>query len=68
MFKSIFRLKPINVRLFSTETGASTGATANWAPKKRVSRPTMEKIRALAAAVRRLFHQQPYFTLIAATF
>ncbi|CAO0794396.1 unnamed protein product [Mucor circinelloides] len=50
MFKSIFRLKPISVRLFSTETGASTGATANWAPKKRVSRPTMEKIRALAAA------------------
>lgn len=32
-------------RLFSTEQEGT------WAPKKRVSRPTMEKIRALAAAV-----------------
>ncbi|KAG2197515.1 hypothetical protein INT47_007124 [Mucor saturninus] len=31
-------------RLFTTEQ------EGNWAPKKRVSRPTMEKIRALAAA------------------
>ncbi|CAO3642907.1 unnamed protein product [Mucor fragilis] len=49
MFRSIFRLKPVNARLFSSETGASVEATSNWAPKKRVSRPTMEKIRALAA-------------------
>ncbi|KAK4521894.1 D-3-phosphoglycerate dehydrogenase 2 [Mucor velutinosus] len=49
MFKSIFRLKPANARFFSSETGASTAAASNWAPKKRVSRPTMEKIRALAA-------------------
>ncbi|KAL9557862.1 hypothetical protein MBANPS3_001171 [Mucor bainieri] len=49
MFKSIFRLKPVNARLFSSEVGTPTGAASNWAPKKRVSRPTMEKIRALAA-------------------
>ncbi|GAN10812.1 hypothetical protein MAM1_0405c10362 [Mucor ambiguus] len=49
MFRSIFRLQPVNARLFSSEVSASTGATSNWAPKKRVSRPTMEKIRALAA-------------------
>ncbi|KAG2190540.1 hypothetical protein INT46_010702 [Mucor plumbeus] len=50
MFKSIFRLKPVNTRLFSTETGKATTVAPNWAPKKRVSRPTMEKIRALAAS------------------
>ncbi|KAF1803410.1 hypothetical protein V8B55DRAFT_1505356 [Mucor lusitanicus] len=49
MFRSIFRLKPANARLFSSDISESAGAASNWAPKKRVSRPTMEKIRALAA-------------------
>ncbi|CEP13359.1 hypothetical protein [Parasitella parasitica] len=50
MLKSIFRVKPIHARLFSSEIGTPATATSNWAPKKRVSRPTMEKIRALAAS------------------
>lgn len=49
MLKLFTLAKPTNLaRLFTTET--SNGG--QWLPKKRVSRPTMEKIRALAAAVK----------------
>jgi hypothetical protein len=45
MFRSIFNVKP-SIRHLTTEA-----VGGQWVPKKRVSRPTMEKIRALAATV-----------------
>jgi hypothetical protein len=46
MFRSIFNVKPNSIRYLTTEA-----VNSQWVPKKRVSRPTMEKIRALAATV-----------------